>query len=91
MIVPRPGSGRQGGGEHVMFMSIIRSALAPLSHGAVQHQSAAAICWTPALTFQPYASKRKEKQSYFWMVFTFHAHTPARLHLSNLGVTKCVG
>lgn len=89
MIVPRPGSGRQGGGEHVMFMSVIRSALAPLSHGAVQHQSAAAICWTPALTLEP--SKIKQKRSYFWMVFTFHAHTPARLHLSNLGVTECVG
>lgn len=34
VIVPRPGSGRQGGGEHVIFMSMIRSGPAPLSHGA---------------------------------------------------------
>lgn len=59
VIVPRPGSGRQGGGEHVMFMSIIRSGPEPLSHGTVQHQIAAAICWTPALTFETYASKIK--------------------------------
>lgn len=51
VIVPRPGSGRQGGGEHVTFMSIIRSGAAPLSVAA-ERQSAAATCWTPTVTFQ---------------------------------------
>lgn len=50
VIVRRPGSGRQAGGEPVMFMSMIRSRPAPLAHGAAQHQTAAAIYWIPSST-----------------------------------------